>query len=350
MVTYNYNLSLTEKLTIFTSLARMLAGGIPISQALDALLEDANNNQKRILDVLKADLAEGKNISESLEKFPKTFDPVITNLIRTAEKSGHLEKTLDEIVKTYSKESELKDKIKAAIAYPVFVIFTFLAIITLILLFVIPRITTVFLRLKQNLPLPTKILITISTQLRENTLIFLLGLAAVLAVLVFLFTKKKSLLLEIASKLPLVSNIATEVDLTRMSSSIALMLSSSIPLTEALNLSKKSVSQKNTKAAIAFCQETVESGKKFSEGLKKYPKIIPPIMIRMVEAGEKSGSLQKSLEELASYFDTKVDSSLKTLTILLEPSLLVIIGILVGGIMLAVIAPIYGLISQISNR
>lgn len=346
----NIKLSTSEKLTLISSLGKMLEGGIAIPDAIDALLEGTKKGQRTLLLTLKSDLAEGRTIAQSLAKFPKSFDPITTSLISTGEKSGNLEKNLSQLTNNLTAEIELSGKIKAAIAYPVFVLFIFFMILIMILVFVIPRITTVFLRLKVELPLPTKILIALSTQLRENTLIFAAVVLLVIILAVVIFNKKSKLIINLFSNLPLISNLANQIDLERFTRSLGLMLSASIPINEALALTTKVVIRKNIRKIIESCQLSVESGKKLSDSLKQSPKIVPTIMAKMIEAGEKSGSLEKTLIDLSVYFQGKIDNSIKTLTILLEPILLVIIGVLIGGIMLSIIAPIYNLIGNISPR
>lgn len=350
MTNSNIKLSASEKLAFISGLGKMLEGGIAIPDAIDALLEGTKKDQKKVLQTLKADMAEGRTIAESLGKFPKSFDPITTSLIATGEKSGNLEKNLSQLSANLSSDIELSGKIKAAIAYPVFVIAIFFMVLLMILIFVIPRITTVFLRLKLELPLPTKILIALSSQLRENTLVFVSVIVLIILAATLLFKKKSSLIFNLMANLPVLSSLVTQIDLARFTRSLNLMLSASIPITEALASTKNVVYRKNIKQMIEACQKSVESGNNISETLRKYPKIIPSIMTRMIEAGEKSGSLEKSMMDLSSYFNGKIDNSIKTLTILLEPVLLVIVGVLIGGIMLSIITPIYNLIGKINPR
>lgn len=346
----NIKLSATEKLTIVSSLAKMLEGGIAMPDAIDALLEDAKKGQKQVLETLRADIQEGKTIAESLEKFPNSFDPISTSLISTGEKSGYLEKNLNQLSSNLIAEIELSGKIKAAIVYPVFVLIVFLSILLMILLFVIPRIATVFSRLKLQLPLPTKILISASSLLRENTIVCAVIILLFVAVTFFLIKKKNNLIINAFSKLPILSSLATQIDLARFTRSLGLMLSAGIPIDEAIALTKNVVHKNNIRQIVANCEISIESGKKLSDEFKKNRKIIPSIMTRMIEVGEKSGSLENTLLNLSTHFQGKIDNSIKTLTILMEPILLVIIGVLVGGIMLSIIAPIYSLIGNISPR
>jgi type II secretory pathway component PulF len=144
-----------------------------------------------------------------------------------------------------------------------------------------------------------------------------------------------------------VSGLAREVDLTRFTRSLYLLLSAGIPITQALELTENVVVKKDIQRAIIHTKNVVSGGKKFTEGLKDNKRVIPPIMIKIIEAGEKSGSLDQSMMDVSDYLDYQVSNTLKTLTALLEPILLVLVGVLVGGMMLAIIAPIYSMIGQV---
>ena len=346
----NTTISNSEKLSLISNIGTMLEAGIPILEVVDSMLEETKGGQKIILENLKADLNQGKTIANSFEKFPKVFNPVIINLIRAAEESGTLDATLKDITENIKKEAEFSDKIKAALVYPLLVVVIFLGVFLLILTFVIPRVSTIFDRLRVNLPLPTKILIVISKTFLAHTAIIIAGIIVLVVGLFFLYKIKRRLILDAFFTLPLISKLMKEIDLTRLSRNMSLLLASGIPITQALELSQNVVTKKEVRRVVGECKRLVSSGKKLSEGFKKEKGVIPSMMIRITEAGEKSGTLEKSMQNLAEYFDSQVSNHLKTLATLFEPVLLIVIGILVGGVMLAIIAPIYGLISQITTR
>jgi type IV pilus assembly protein PilC len=344
------SLSKKDKLALVSNLGTMLNAGIPIVEAVDSLISDSKGNQKKILIVLKEDLNQGKKISQSFSKFPKAFDPVTVNLIKAAEQSGNLSDTLKELVIGIKKDMEFSEKIRGAITYPLFVMGVFVGVLLLILMFVIPRISSVFGRLNVELPLPTRVLITVSDFMTSQTIVFVVLSVVFIVGVVFIYKWKKSILVNVLVSLPLLNGLAKKVDLTRFNRSMALLLSSGIPITEALDLAQDVVVKKDVRNAVERAKKSITSGKKLSEGYKKSPKTVPSIMVRITEAGERSGTLDKSMEEISEYFDTEVTSSIRTLTSLLEPIMLVFVGLLVGGMMLAIIAPIYGLISDIGTR
>lgn len=346
----NISLSSKDKLSLISDLATMLAAGIPILEAVESLLEEADGNQRRILLTLKKDLEQGTKISESFARFPKAFDPVTINLIHAAEEAGTLDTSLKDLIENIKKDIEFSDKVKAALAYPLVVFVVFSVVFITILVFVIPRIGLVFSQLRIQMPLPTRILIFISNLLLQYTPLVILGVVLVILAGVTLYKTQKNRFLNLIFSLPLVSTLIDQIDLTRFSRSMALLLTAGIPLVEALELSGNVVSKKEIAKVISYSKNKVSAGQELSEGFRHFKKIVPSIMVRITQAGERTGTLDQSMQELAEYFDSQVTNTLKTLTVLLEPIMLVIIGLLVGGVMISIIAPIYGLISQISPQ
>lgn len=345
----NITLSGSDKIGLISNLATMLTAGIPILEAVDSLLEDTKGNQKKILETLREDLIQGRRVWSSFAKFPHVFDKVTVSVIRASEEAGTLDVTLRDLKETIRKQQEFDDKVKSAMIYPAFILVVFLGVFLVILLIVIPKIASVFGRLKFDLPLSTKILIFMSNLLLEKGLFVLLGVAVIGVLLFLLFRSKRNFFLNILFSMPLVSTLVMQIDITRFARSLYLLLYSGIPIAQALELTEDVVVKKGTAKLIEVCKEMVMSGKNLSDGLRTAKGKIPTIMIKLVEAGEKTGSLDKSLSDIAEYFDYQVSNTLKTLISLVEPVMLVIIGVVVGGMMLSIIAPIYGLISQVGG-
>jgi type IV pilus assembly protein PilC len=343
------SISASEKISLIGNMSTMLTSGIPILEIVNSLLEDAKSGQKEILTALRDDISQGKQVHTSFARFPKVFDKVTVNVIKASEEAGTLEVTLQDLRSTIRKQVEFNDKVKSSLMYPAFIGVTFVAILLLNLLFVIPKIAVVFKNLRVKLPLPTQILIFLSDLLTKNTLLVLLALT-ILAVLIYFFFKlKKIFILGILFSLPIISGLVKIIDLTRFTRSLYLLLYSGLPITEALELTKEVVTTRKMSAVIEKCKTMVLSGKKMSEGLRSANGYIPIIMIKLVEAGEKTGTLDKSMQEISEYFDYEVSNTLRNLTTIIEPVMLVLVGVVVGGMMLAIIAPIYGLISQVGS-
>lgn len=347
---HSLRLSTAEKLGLVSNLATMLSAGIPILEVVDSLLEDAKGSQKKLLESLKADLSQGSHVSDAFARFPKIFDKITVNLIKASEEAGTLDVTLMDLKASIKKDAEFMDKIKGALTYPVLIFFVFAGVLVMILVVVVPKISGVFLRLNVALPLPTQILIGMSQALTKYTFFVILGIALLVAGIFFLYREKKRAFLHLLFMLPLVSTLAKQIDLTRFSRSLFLLLNAGIPIAAALELAQEVVVKREVGDAISHCKEVVLGGSELSDGLKFAKNIFPSIMIKITEAGEKSGSLDKSMQDVAEFLDYQVNNTLKTLTTLLEPIMLIFVGVLVGGMMLAIIAPIYGLIGQVGGH
>ena len=341
------HLSNIEKLNFISNMQTMLAAGIPLADTVETMLTEVKGSQKKILTTLRDDINQGKKISESFEKFPDAFDSVIVHLLGAAEEAGTLDETLKDLTETIRRDIEFNDKVRSALTYPFIVICVFVAILLIMLVFVIPRITEVFVNLKVPLPLPTRVLIFMSNTFLTYMPFVIGGLVLFIVGTAFLYKQNKKALIKIIYSLPLFKGLAREIDFTRFTRSFALLLNSGIPIFNAMELAEQVVVKKEISDMLKHAKEVVASGKNLSEAFREYPKLVPGMVIRVTQAGERTGSLSKSMQDLSEYFDKVVSKKVKDMTTLLEPLMLVLIAALVGGMMLAVIAPIYGLIGQI---
>lgn len=348
--TYNLSISKNEKLTLISNLSTMLASGIPILEAVDTLLEDAKGNQKKFLGILKEDLVQGKHMNESFVRFPNIFDKVEISIIKASEEAGTLDEVLKDLRGSIQKQMEFNDKVRSALLYPVFVTVVFILVFVMILVVVVPKISTVFVSLNIDLPLPTRIIMFLSDTLLNYTIPLIIAVVCIVGSGVYFYKSNRRKFFELFASLPLVSKLVEQTDLTRFSRSMYILLSSGIPIVASLELSENVVIKKEVRNAIEQCREYVISGNKLSDGFKKNRDIFPSLMIRIAEAGERSGTLDKSMLEVSEFFDYQVTKTFSTMTALIEPILLVCIGVLIGGVMLAIIAPIYSLIGQIGAR
>jgi len=344
------SLTLNEKIGLISNLSTMLSAGISILEAVDSLLEDSKKNQQKLLNALRDGLIQGQQIHVSLAQFPRVFDKVTINLIKASEEAGTLDSTLKDLKENIKRESEFNDKIKSALTYPAVIFVVFLGVFLTILLVVIPKISTVFSRLRVELPLPTKIMIGLSNLVTQHTLLIIVSIFGSIGLVIFLFKTQRRLFISVLIRMPLVSQLVKVIDITRFTRNMHYLLNAGIPITSALELTEEVVTRRDVARLIHTSREMVSAGKRLSEGLKTSKSIMPSIVIKLIEAGEKSGTLDTSLADIAEYLDYQVTNTLRTLTALLEPIMLVLVGILIGGMMLAIIGPIYGLIGQVGNR
>ena len=345
----NIVLTPKEKMILVSNFATMLSAGISILEVVDSLLEDAKGNQMKVLQVLREDLVQGKHVYSSFGQFPKIFDKVTLNILKASEEAGTLDVALKDMKGNIKKEMEFSDSIRSALIYPLMIAVVFVGVLLVILVFVIPKISVVFLKLKMNLPLPTKILIWTSNLILHNTVILLVSMVVFAGTLFFIFRTRKQELLNIWFSLPVIKNLARDIDLARFSRSLFLLLNAGIPISTALEFAVDTVKKKDIRKIMTGAQDKVLAGSKFSEGLKAGKGTIPYIMIKIIEAGEKTGTLDKSMQEVSEFMDYEVTSSLKAVTALIEPIMLVGVGIMVGGMMMSIIAPIYSLIGEVGH-
>ena len=344
----NFRLSSGDKIALVSNLSTMLNAGIPILEAVSNIMEDSKGGTRKVLETLRDDLTQGHQVNYSLAKFPNVFDKVTVNVIKASEEAGTLEVTLKDLRDNLRKQNEFSDTVRSSLMYPIFIMGVFILVLALELIFVLPRVATVFRNLKVDLPLPTRILLWASDIMTKNTIPFLFVLAGFILLVIYLFSQQRNFLLNILYSLPGVSGLVRLMDVTRFSRSMYLLLTSGVSIIPALDLVDNVVMKKETQKMLQKSKALILSGKTLSEGLKSEKGYFPTMMIKLVETGEKTGSLDKSMADISDFYDYQVTNTLKTLTAMLEPIMLVVVGIVVGGMMISIIAPIYGLVSNIS--
>jgi type IV pilus assembly protein PilC len=338
-----------DQLEVISNLATMLTAGIPIFDAVDSLREESKGALRKVLNVLHDSLAEGHPLSHGMEKLPRIFDPVTVNLIKAAEESGTLEQTLKDLTVSIKKEQAFNDQLKSSLTYPTFVFVIFVAVLAFILCFVVPRLGRVFSGMA-DLPPATEFLLSASQFLRGNFIaIILVTVVVIVGISVFYQARRREVLSALLS-LPGLRKLGQEIDLANFSRSMGMLLSAGIPVAEALNFSAAVVSKKEVRRMIERMSRDVDAGHSLARGMRASKGVAPAMMVRITETAEASGALESSMKDLSDYFETQVSRRLRKAATLLEPVMLVVMGLLVGGMMLAVIAPIYNLIGQLSGR
>ena len=337
-----------ERLNFFSDLSTMLTAGIPILDAIESMQEDAKGNQKKVLSRVRSALSNGEPLSKALMKMPRAFDPVSINLIRVAEAGGTLETTMHDIVAATKKEMSFSQELRNTMVYPMVVMVVFTGIVVLMLTFVIPRVATVFSNLNVKTPWITIQMIKASRLFTAHWLLIVI-MIAILVVLIGPFIRaNKRMIIRLILSLPMLQKLGTNIDLTRFTRSLGLLMGAGVPIVEALDLSEHVVTKKSIIIIVRQMKADVAEGKPLVSSLTKEKSEIPIIMSRSIRTAETSGTLEATLMNLTEYFDEQVTTSLKVLSSLIEPVLIVIVGVLVGALMVSIIAPIYSMISQIN--
>lgn len=336
-----------ERLALFTDLGTMLRAGIPILEAVESLQEDAHGQMKKALKLVHDALINGRPLSLALEGMPQSFDAITVNLIRAAEEGGALETTLQDLAASTQKELAFSDELRNSMIYPVFVMVLFGGIIALMLTFVIPRIAKVFLGLRVHIPAATSFMIDVSQYFQANWRFVIVAVFVLVAAGAVLFKMQKRALIRMLLAMPGLRRLGRNIDLARLTRSLGLLLHAGVPIDEALSLSRGVVQKAEMVRMVDSLKRQIDAGRPLSGTFRASKGLVPPIMVRSVETAEKSGTLELTMQDLSGYFEREVSQRLKAITTLLEPILLVVVGLMVGALMVTIIAPIYNLITQI---
>ncbi len=344
------HLSSGQKLELFNNLYTMISSGISLSESVDLLLLETKGSERVLINDLKHSIEEGKTIASTFAKYPDVFDQVTIDLIRIGEESGKLDTILKDIEKNLKEDVTFMQKIQNALVYPIFILVVFAGVMTLMFVFVIPRISKVFDKLRIDMPLPTKILVFASHIVINYYPILIAGIIGVVAIIVYLYRTKKRVLLSFFFSLPLLHRLAIEVDIARVCRNTGLMLASGVPLLAALDLAEGIVVQQSVRAVFKTVIHKVSEGKTISDGMRQHIDVMTPVAVRMIETGERAGKLDQVFSHVGERFSSRITRKLEHITTLVEPVLMLVISLAIGGMMVAIMAPIYGIIGQIGKR
>lgn len=296
-------------------------------------------------------MQKGKTLAESFSQFPKVFDEIFINTVRAGEESGSLDKVLKQLSDNLRQTQQLKGDLQAAVFYPGIVLTVLAFVLAILFGFVIPRFAEVFERINIPKPLPTQILISTSSFINQYYPFILAFLITAIIVVLFTLSKEatRKILITGLFKLPIFGPLLQYLDLARFSSTLSLLLSASIPIIRAVETSSSVMLNQNTRIQIKEVTHDLTEGKNLSDSMRKF-KSFPSLMTRIISTGEKTGNLDKVLAEVSNHYHTKLSRQVKTLSTTLEPILIVIIGVIVGTVILAVIFPMYQMLSNITPR
>lgn len=332
-----------EGLTIFTrQLSTMISAGVPLLESLLILAEQEKDKRfKIVIQKIADEIRGGKDLSESLSKYPKIFSDIYRNMIKAGEASGQLDTTLLRLAEYIENAEALKKEIKSAMTYPVVSLFLIISIVSGLLIFIIPKFEAMFKSMGIDLPLPTVILLGTSKFLLTKWYILL----ATLFILLILFkiyaaTEIGRYQLDwLKFRLPVFGNLFKKVAIARFTSTFSTLLKSGVPIVSSLEIVAATSGNKVLERAILSAKDQVIKGEELAGNLEK-TKVFPIMVTRMIGIGEKTGSLEALLDKISEFYNQQVSATVKALTSLIEPILIVIMGILVGGIVLAIFLPI----------
>lgn len=343
------SISQKDKIFFMQNLQVMIRSGLALDKSLKTLAEQTRNLRfKQVLNDLAKSTEMGIAFHESMTKYTNIFGSLTINMIKAGEISGKLEDVLNQIYLQIKKSHELKSKIKAAMIYPIIVIIAMIGIAIAMFIFVIPKIITIFDKIQAELPLATKILIKISNFSADNGVFVIIAIFAFVALIILSYRNSKIKIIyhKVFLKLPIYGSIVKKINLAKFSRTMSSLIKTDIPIVKTLSITSEVVGNKIYQKALKESAISLKSGASLTDILKKYPDLFPPIIIQMTAAGEETGSLDKILEELACFYEDDIDQIMKTLPSIIEPVLILILGVGVAAMAVAIIMPMYSLTEQ----
>jgi type IV pilus assembly protein PilC len=339
-----------KELAIFTrQFATMIDAGLPLVQCLDILgAQQENASFKKVIVRVKEDVESGSTFADALGKHPRVFDALFVNLVAAGEVGGILDTILSRLAEHIEKAMKLAKKIKGAMVYPSTILAVAVVVTVVLLLYVIPIFARMFADFGQALPAPTQIVLRISEITRKYFLVFVALIFLLVAAFKWYVRQESGrrnvdrLLL----RLPVVGSLLQRIAVARFSRTLGTMVSSGVPILESMDIVAKTAGNKVIEDAIFKARGSISEGKTIAEPLAD-SKVFPPMVTQMVAVGEATGALDAMLNKIADFYDDEVDSAVEALTALLEPMLMIFLGVVIGGLVIAMYLPVFKLAGTI---
>ncbi len=321
----------------------MINAGVPILQSLQVMCEQTENKVlRRKLYEIKNDIEGGASLYDGLKKHKDVFDDLYTNMVDAGETGGVLDVVLERLAQYIEKAAKLKAKVKSAMIYPGVIITVAVGVIAIILIFVIPTFEQMFADFGGALPLPTQIVINMSRFVKGNFLyIFFALVAAFIAFKMFYRWERGKILVDYwVLFLPVFGPLLRKVAVARFSRTLSTMISSGVPILSALDIVSRTSGNKTVELGVLEAKKSIAEGQTLAEPLDETG-IFPPMVIHMISIGEATGALDNMLGKIADFYDDEVDVAVETLTSLMEPIMIVVLGVIVGGLVVSMYLPIF---------
>jgi type IV pilus assembly protein PilC len=341
-----------KHLSTFTrQLATLIEAGLPLLRSL-AILEDQteSGSLKLVIKQLAAGIENGGTLSEGLKQHPKVFNKLYINMVRAGEIGGVLEATLNKIADFLEKQRELRSKIKSAMMYPTMIVIMTVCIVSFILIAIIPRFEKIFAELGATLPGPTLILIAASRTLTDPVrLAITLGIIISIVVgykYAYKTSEGRFYIDSVKLKLPVFGQLVNKIAIARFASTLSTLINSGVPILQALEIVRDSSGNEVISRAMKQVYDSIREGETIHVPLSRFP-VFPPIVVHMIAVGEETGALDAMLTKVAETYDREVDDTVKGLTSLIEPLLIVMLGVIVGFIVVALYMPMFNIVNVV---
>ncbi len=342
----------SKELVIFTrQFATMIDAGLPLVQCLDLLGgQEPNKTFQNIIFDIKSSVESGATFADSLRRHPRAFDSLFVNLVAAGEVGGILDTIMNRLAVYIEKDVKLKRKIKSAFTYPGAICFVALLVITLLLGKVIPTFEEMFKDFGGELPAPTQIVIDFSHGFVDNFFYLLGGLILFIvgSVMWYRTSAGRAIFDKVLLKMPVFGTIVRKAAVAKFTRTFGTMVSSGVPILDALDIVAKAAGNKTIENAIYYTRDKITEGKSMSEPLME-TNVFPPMVVQMIGVGEATGALDTMLSKIADFYEEEVDVAVEAFTQLLEPAMMVVLGGIVGGLLIAMYMPIFEIAGNVSG-
>lgn len=342
-----------QKIFFIDHLRTMIHASLSLMEALEILQKEMGNRKfKKIIEQIKIEVEKGRPLSEVLNEFPKVFPTIYVKMVASGEMSGKLDESLEQIVVQMKKSQALTSSIRGAMIYPAVIILAIVAVGIFMVTSVLPKMMDLFKEFDAELPLATRILIKITNFFSHPLYIVLLfgGIAAVIFIFITLLKRVPAFrrFIHIVNlHLPIVGPVIKQINLARFSLTLSSLLKSTVPIIDAMDITADTCSNVLYQNALHRTAAEIKTGRPISELLSEYDKLFPPMVTEMVMVGERSGEVDRLLNELAIFYSDEVDKTMKNFATIIEPVIIIVMGLAVAGVAVAIIMPMYTLVQAV---
>ncbi|MEZ7891526.1 MAG: type II secretion system F family protein [Candidatus Wallbacteria bacterium] len=329
--------------------ATMIGAGVPLVRCLTILCQQCENPRfKEIITKVRQDVEAGSNLSKALQQHPKVFNNLFVNLVKAGEAGGILEDILSRLATYLESSEQLKQKVKGAMTYPVVVFSIAILVVIFLVIFVLPTFETIFKDMGESkLPLPTRILLGISGFANDYLILLIIGaIAAFIGIKKFFESERGQRLFDTnILKMPVIGLMQKKVAVAKFTRTLGTLIASGVPILQALEVTADTAGNIVIAEAVNKTRASIREGESISEPLKA-SNVFPPMVVQMIAVGEETGELDKMLTKIADFYDQEVDTAVKGLTSVIEPLVIVFMGIVIGGIVMAIFMPMLELVNK----
>ncbi|WP_378956344.1 type II secretion system F family protein [Pelosinus sp. sgz500959] len=345
------SISLKEIAILCRLFSTMIDAGLPLMSCLTVLIEQNDNpRMKKALQDIYQKVKEGESLSRSLGDHPKIFPSIMVNLVEAGEVGGVLDSVLGRLASHFEKEHKMNEKIKSALTYPAVVSVMAILVVVFILTFVLPTFVQMFANMKMELPLLTRILLAVSSLLRNYAPFILIAFIGAIYGLKIAYREEKyrKFVDNLTLRIPVVGMLSRKVAIARFSRTLSTLLHGGVPIITALDVVKKTIGNLSMMGALGEAQSGIKEGISLATTFSR-SKAFTPMVIQMVSIGEESGALDKMLEKIADFYESDVDDVVTRLSSIIEPVIIGVLGVVIGIITIAIMIPMFDIITSTSG-